>query len=645
MNARPRPLSIRILAIAGCCLLAAGWLLTRMASAPVLPAGTLMTANTQRGECPASPTATGGDERVAATEERRGFYSAPVGQVLRHAFTATTTLALRSQQAAGSTDVMMQVHGGMQVTVLARRTGELIVQVSFDQVEGTTRQGSNEFPLRSGDPLAQALAAPTEVWLRDDGQTLGYRFAAATSPEYRNWIRGLWSAHRFVAAAEQQWTTREEDIVGTAAGSYRWTEPFVTDGAITGGHLRKDTSGYLVNDAHATATVTGRGEAHLNPSIGWLERARWQETVKVALDEVAMTTTSTLAAEWRLREVDWATALESVSWDAAWEPVCGNQERGGQSDAEADRYRQRLSGVSVDQLCAELAAMVAAGSVSSPEGYGKKLDLTWLLKLQPDALARAMQVLPTLSNDVAGLLLSAIGGTELPSAQAFLASVFGDAARPVELRQSAAWAMVQVREPALDVVQRFAASLAADQPFDAGVAAGVLALGTMAGRVADDARPAAFAQLLGMEAHAVRHGALANWLEAVGNAGRPEGLAAALRHQHSDDPMVRTAAVSAVRSLTGDVALALLLAGAADGEPMVRARAVEILAERTEPAALPRVAQVLADDADPRVRLTAVQVLAGQAHVPQVAQLLQRVAGGDADPEVRAAATAALQGR
>lgn len=646
MNARTQLLSIRTAAMTGGALLVASCWLLLTGDEPAAP----VSANDviAGGHAPGAIAAgVPGSERsgAAVPEERRGFYSAPVGQVLRHAFTATTTLAMQSRQAAGSTEVSMHIHGGMEVAVVARRADELIARVCFQQVEGTTRQGSNEFPLRRGDPLAQSLAVPTLVWMRDDGQTLGYRFAAGTQPEHRNWIRGLWSAHRFVVTASARWTASEGDVVGTAATDYSWVEPFVTDGVIAGGHLRKSKLRYADDQPHAVATVVGKGEAHLNPSIGWLEQARWQESVQVALDEIAMTTASSMTAEWRLQDTDWLPAAELVSWDGSWEPVCGRNERGGQIDAEAERYRERLSGVGVDQLCAELAAMVAAGVVGSPEGYGKKLDLTWLLKLQPDALARAMQLLPTLSPDVAGLLLSAIGGTELPQAQAFLAWMFADPAQAVELRQSAAWAMVQVREPALDVVQRFAATLAADRPFDAGVAAGVLALGTMSGRIAATARPAAVEQLLALEGQAERHGALANWLEALGNAGQPEGLAAAQRHQHSDDPMVRTAAVSAVRSVAGDAALALLLAGAADAEPMVRARAVELLAERPEAPAFGKIAQVLGQDVEARVRLTAVQVLAGQVAVPQVAQLLQRTAAGDADPEVRAAAQAALQGR
>jgi hypothetical protein len=629
--------------------LAAGLLLTTLLShgdaGLQQPAGDDGEASAVAVSAIAADTAERQEQAGAA---RSGFYSAPAGQVLHHAFSAATRIALHTKDAAQSSDLQTRLNGTMTVAILDRRADELVARVTFAVTEGTTRHGGQESPLPVADPAMLALATPTLVHMRDDGTTLGYGFAEDVQSEHRNWFRALWSAHRFVARdAAGTWTTREDDVVGTADAEYRWARPFVVDGAVAGGNLHKKKRGYDTASPHGTATVVGTGEAHLNPSIGWLETARMEEAIEATIDEVGIQTTSAFTAEWRLQAVDWQVAEVGTGlWSRAWQPVCGNQERAAvNAGREAAHYRASLAGVTVDRLCADLAAMVAAGAIDSPEGYGKKLDLTWLLRLDPEALARATTLLPSLSVEVAGLLLSAIGASELPAAQALLARVFADPQQDAVRRQAAAWAMVQVQAPALNVVQGFAAALSNAQSLDAGVAAGVLALGTMAGRVAADARPAAMQLLLQLEAPAaLQRGGLANWLEALGNAGQAEGLPAALRHHRAADEFVRAAAVSAVRSIGDQAALQIVLAGADDGEPIVRARAAEVLAQRGEPVALPRLAQLLEREPDAQVRQAAVGALAGRAAEPAVAAMLRGRASRDPDAEVRRLAAEALAG-
>ncbi|HEX6810974.1 MAG TPA: HEAT repeat domain-containing protein [Planctomycetota bacterium] len=103
----------------------------------------------------------------------------------------------------------------------------------------------------------------------------------------------------------------------------------------------------------------------------------------------------------------------------------------------------------------------------------------------------------------------------------------------------------------------------------------------------------------------------------------------------------RVAAASSLRSVAEPAALQVILLGTEDGEPFVRARAAEVLAQRTEPVSLSRLERMLDRDPDPRVRLAAVAALAHRASDPAVASMLRRRVGNDVDaprPPARLAA-------
>ena len=88
-------------------------------------------------------------------------------------------------------------------------------------------------------------------------------------------------------------------------------------------------------------------------------------------------------------------------------------------------------------------------------------------------------------------------------------------------------------------------------------------------------------QLLDHEVAAVAEGSVRTWLEALGNAGRSEALPAARRYLASEDPSLRSGALSAVRRVADPEAARMLRQAAEqDQDRNVRDHARRLLAER-----------------------------------------------------------------
>jgi HEAT repeats len=590
------------------------------------------------------------DRETEDTTAPTGFYHAAVGQVCRFEWKADSTTAIHAAKQAGTSKLQVRLGGVMTTTVLARRGDEMIVELEFPKVTGTF--GTNGQRSKLGqDALTSALATCTLLRMRDNGTTLGYAFAKSVGPKHRNFIRGLWTACRFVArdTRDAAWRTTEQDVIGTAELEYRWRKPILQGNRVIGGELHRRKLGYrqpedAADSAHGTLTGEGEGTAHLNPDLGWFETARWTESVTRQIDEVGVKVVSSLSAQWRLTDVEWREIADTDAlWRTSWQSVAAQAETGASSEADlANQNRERLRGATLGRLLADLELLLSQNA-SHADIYAKKLDLTWLLRLRPEAMTRLQGMLSGMTANVQGLAISAIGATELPGAQTFLAQLFGNAANSAAQRQAAAWSMMQVRKPQGASVLAFAKALSGRARMDdEGVAAGILALGTMLGRTDPAARDEAFATLVGLEAAAIREGALANWLEALGNAAVPGALPFAQRHRDHAAANVRAGAIAAVRRVAGGDALALVAAGLSDQQPAVRALAAEILATRAEPAALAAVERMLRAEKDARVRSAAVAALDARLRDPRARAMVARVARNDPDAGVRKMAAAIL---
>jgi HEAT repeat protein len=420
--------------------------------------------------------------------------------------------------------------------------------------------------------------------------------------------------------------------------------PFTEDGLVVGGQLGKRKLGYRGASAGQHALqAEGNGQALLNPSIGWFEQAHWQESLRREVREIGVQSTSTMTAHWSLVDTGWREVGDGEAlWNTAWQPVAGEPEGQAVDEMEAAHYAERLAGVRAEDLVQRLAQLLQPPAAEANAVFGVQLDLVWLLRLRPQELSRLQAMLPALDQASAKVVIDALGASELPAAQTLLAELFSDYSRASWTREAAAVAMMQVRAPQGSTVLAFAQSLLQTGVTDDGSTTGALALGMMVSRADASTQAAAAAALLGMEALVQRQGSVAEWLEALGNAGQPDVLAVASRYRAHASAMVRSAAVASMRLVPGDAAVQLMITGLQDAEPAVRARAARVLGMRTEPRAFAALSQMLDTEPDARVRAAGVRALAVRANDPAVAARLRQVAAADAADEVRSLAAGAL---
>jgi HEAT repeat protein len=242
------------------------------------------------------------------------------------------------------------------------------------------------------------------------------------------------------------------------------------------------------------------------------------------------------------------------------------------------------------------------------------------------------------------MVLSAIAASRLPAAEAIVATTFADPSQPASLRMAAAVASMQFDNPSAPTMATFASALQSAPTFDGPTTAGLFAFGALLERATGEVRNEATRTVVGLEDAARRQGALPTWLEALGNAGVDAALAAAERYRSHEQFPVRLAAVSAVRKVAGDAAWRFAAAALGDDEPVVRARAMEVLGERHEAGALSTMLAAVAAEPDARVRLTAVHALGDRVGVAEVRTLLERLRQDPAE-DVRTAAASLLRGR
>jgi hypothetical protein len=561
-------------------------------------------------------TASGADRRdeVAAVH---GCYGAPAGSRFQHRIDDRATFRIAGTEAG--THEAGALHGrcSLQTTVLARREREVLVEY---QLVGLEFVDANGKPITDAVQQSFAVAAATAVVARldDAGRVLGYGFAGELDGDQRNFLRGMLATVAFAAprAGTTRWDAQEADTTGDYDARYDVLPAAAAhEVAVRRTKLRYRTvaaCGEL--PAHE---VRGGAEARFRTDLGWLASARLREGMTMALPMLDLQSISE-----RRVDVDFvganhvAVTLDvAAAWAAATAPVSGRHETVGgfAAASERDRWQQLLRGVTLDQLLAELTALLAQSPADDRLVNDVFVRMQWLAKLD-DAVAKeigARVATRQLGGDPAGVALSSLGAAGTAAAQATLVAVRADRSLAVDVRNAATVATLQLAQPTAAVVQGLADDAGSD--FD-GRQGSMLVLGALAPRagqpLADGRSP--LATLLAMEADAVARGDVATWLLAVGNAAPPETVAIAQRYLGHADAAVRGAACVALRRITGEQALTLLVERSAiDADASVRREAMLALSRRVEAAAREALQRMAAQDPDELLRERAGQLLLG----------------------------------
>lgn len=606
----PRLVRLALCATVAAVLGAAGWLL----STPDAPLPAALGAQSAAGASEAGRAVVGNPAERVAAAAAMGWLGAPVGSRFRYEVTDRSDYTIKNPESGAQPVGTMNLACIVQTTVLARRTGEVLVE---EQIEALQFVGADGRPIAADAVQTSFQAAVVQPFLRRlgaHGQVLGYGFASELDGDQRNFLRGVMAALTFQAPLDAvlTWSCEEADTTGEYDARYD-VVPGEHAETITVHRSRLQYKAIAGQAELPKHELRGVGEATFATQIGWLRDATIDEGMTLALPMLDLETVVERRAKARLLAADRVEVSSSTDgWDRANSPATGMKEQVGQFAADSERrhWQQLLQGVTLEQLLAELSGLLAQQPVAQEALNAAFQKLQWLAKLDDKvALAIGQRVLTReLAGDLAGVALSSLGAAGTPAAQAMLGATRSDRTLDLTIRQHATVATLQLAAPSAELVEGLARDAASD--FDGRDNAMLVlgALATRSGQLADGRTPTQ--ALLAMENDAAARGGLASWLLAVGNAAPAETMAIAARHLEHADAEVRAAALVALRRVTSaDAVTVLIERGLGDSADSVRREALRELSRRDSAAGWAAIAQVAQNDVEESLRNQASELL------------------------------------
>lgn len=594
---------------------------------------------------PATAPLAGAAERTRA-DRRLGVYWAPVGSRLEFVFRTRTELASTAkdpEHGQRTESQVLNLSGRLVVEVVARRDREAVVAFACPELVPGLPGGTAPAGELAAD--LDALRARNFARIDVDGRILGYRFADVLSMPQRDYVRGLFGGFGFVVPADagEGWTANGSDSTGEFTARYDRETTDPEGGAIV---VRRTKLRYVAQrDAESMpATLEGEARGTIDArDLGWLRSAVVDDVTRIAVTiapvEFRVVYHATLELEAATHDPALAT---DGSFDGTWDPAGGHTEDPAELLAERDRadWTERLRGQSVETLTAAMAELLAAGREDSEELFDLWSSARWLLRLEPEAIAKVSALLAAAEIDpkLASLWLSALADAGSEAAQGAVLATWNDGARSADVRAAAAAAMFDVAEPSAELVQGVADGVAALRTIDGVDATAVLALGALAQRAPElmAGDRTALAAVEGWQEQARRLEAEDLWLDALGNARSPRLEAAA--REVLDDPRlhVREAAVRALGRVEGESAFATLRRlGSDDPSPELRAEALGQLANRPEPAARDALLTAAETDGELVVRRAALRAILRSGVQAGDRARLETLARNERDPDLR----------
>ncbi len=565
---------------------------------------------------PAVGAAAGDGTGRTAPASARGCWTAPAGSAFRYRLGDRVDVTLHSPE--GGTQPGGALHTDCEVVtvVLDRRDGEVLTALRVERLRFLDARGT---PIVN-DPVAAAFAdgarEPVFARIDGDGRVLGLGFADGLDGDQRNFLRGT-LALLFAETPRDgatTWTSEGHDTTGVFTARHELVPAAVAD-AMSVRRTRERYTRIVGQSELPQHELRGASTAHFALERGWLHGVELAEGMTLALSLLDLQAITERRATVTLL----AAGTEPVSgdlarvWAAATAPPTSDGETVGAHASHTERrlWQQRLQGVSLGQLLADLQRLLAAQPVDGEALDAAFQQLQWLLRLDDREVAAMAEQLATsqVNAEVARVAIGAFGAAGSPAAQQALVALRADCSLAPELREAATMSSLQLASPGRALIEGLVAEAGGESALRG---SSLLVLGALAPRSRDplgDGRSALDA-LLAMEPEAARRGELDTWVLAVGNSRAPQALAIATRLLAHERAAVRGACCVALRSLPAAGALtALVERGLTDVEPSVRHEAVMALARRPEPAARDALERAAANDPDAGVRERAQRLL------------------------------------
>lgn len=464
-----------------------------------------------------------------APESVRGYYAAPTGTVLVMALRATQESEVRMQQAQETAAFAMTSEGRLRLTVVGRRPGRVMVGVAFPEIDLRIRAAGVSSDSAECAEVERLMGEEATMLTTDDGEVLGWRFAADVPPHVRTLVRGLVSLVRFVGsdAKNGAWSTVESDPAGEYRVDYRRLPD--SDGQWRVRRTRSALTPHAFSGANAAVTVSDTAEAQFDPALGWLVAATCKESVETRDEATAVQVRASSSVTLKLEETSTRVVDVAPAWDAAWESASSADDcRADDLVRQRTRDEALVAGASAEELLLEVRRCTRGGGVEATELLHARSRVEAAVRLNAGTCQtiRTMLLDGSLDDEAIGVALSAAGASATTEAQFLLASVAMDKTLAPMTREYALLALFQVAEPGSDT--RSAVRRLWDDVLDDAKlrSTALLLLGAQAR--GSDAR---FQELLSL-APTDSDPMLATFLEAIGNAGHLEALEAYRTHSH-----------------------------------------------------------------------------------------------------------------
>ncbi|MBL8767668.1 MAG: hypothetical protein JNL94_09905 [Planctomycetes bacterium] len=491
---------------------------------------------------PARPTAAVRDEAPTApnTVDASGAYSAVPGS--RFEFDLETDSAVQFGETTDGA-IGTALVGTQTTTVLARRDGELVVELTFD-VRATIRGGA-EGAERN---LANELALPVLVKMKDDGSVLGLGFPAEMSRRTRDAVRGLVASFRFVVLDGSSWESSDAEPNGIGRNAYRWLER-------AAGRLERTRVGFEsaaeFADIGGAPGAVGEARASLDASVGWIVDANYAETMgKVAGGMLPVSGRSHGSLKLVRRELVATRTFGADDWNRTWEGLQASttvESNGDPLAFERKFWSERLKGMTLSFLMSNLELLCRAPDPDTKALVAARTDLQWMLRLDPRLVDDVDALVATVDPAAAQILLAAVGRIGDDRCQAVLLRNASDPGRQDDVRAGSLYAMVGVAHPNATTLAGLS-RLFAPGTNDPARPTALLVAGALAGLTDEgdaiipallDAKPTADDPLL-----------LADWMTALGNTKNDQVKDVVAQYLNHTDVAVATAAQAAFENVT-----------------------------------------------------------------------------------------------
>ncbi len=592
-------------------LAALGFLLLGDAAMPVLTMspGDAAAETVAAAAAAAAPTATRTD-----AVQRRGCWTAPAGASFRYEVADRTTIQITQPRSAPQAPGIIDMRSLVTTTVIDRRAEEALIEARIDGLRFLGPDGREI----AGDAIQQsyvtAAATPTLLRIDGRGRIEGFGFAQQLDGDQRNFLRGVVGL-LFVEApvdGATTWTSAGSDSMGGFEASYE-ALPGSDDDSLLVRRTRLALTSVRGMAQLPSHSVQGGTQARFALARGWLAGVEVSETLTMELPLADMKAHTARKASATLVAEAAVAVAGPAAWDRANASATGEGERmGGYADAAQRReWRERLQGVALADVLAEIERLLAAAKVDDEAVDAAFQKLQWLLR-GDDVATRSLaeQLLAgQVASKATGVAIGALGAAGTVAAQDALLALRDDRVAP-PMREQATTACLQLAEPGARLLQ----SLADEARSESGLRSNsLLVLGALAGRAGspNEGGPSPLANLLAMEAGFAARGELDAWVFAVGNSGAPQALDVALRLLGHEQAAVRIACCAVLRRCPGAQAFeALTRRGLADADPMVRMEALAALARRSEASVRAFLETTATLDLDAAVRAHANELLA-----------------------------------